>query len=73
MTDDRIQALEKALEESQAETAELRQKLLALEQEIAGEAEYQDHRLRYVSIQVDRSIWLECLRKHAPQLLPEQQ
>jgi hypothetical protein len=37
-----------------------------LEGQIAGEAAFQDSRLRYVEIQVDRDIWIECCKKHCP-------
>jgi hypothetical protein len=46
----------------------LEERILLLEREIAGLAEWEDSRLSWVTIQVDREIWMECLRKHAPEI-----
>lgn len=48
-------------EEQVMELTYLRARLSELEQEIAGgEPEIEDPRLPYVSVQIDRKVWLRC-------------
>jgi hypothetical protein len=53
-----------------AAKAEAEGRALSLEQEIASEPEQTHYRRKWVSLQIDYGIWLECCRKHAPQFVP---
>jgi hypothetical protein len=43
-----------------------KQRVKEQEEQIASEASFYDYRLRYVEIQADREIWIECCKKHCP-------